>query len=281
MNPDRTENYEEIYDLLYRERWSDVIDLVHRNRSSIAGDEQLGRAFGMFTSAFFSRLEGDDPAAHRGELEKLFLLHVGGFYPLEGARFERVVEGLVSLNEGRPETAEGYARHCPDNAVCARVLARSVVHSRVDHSAADEVDLDSVSASEVRDSTISLFKSDQEIAFYTAVREVFATYLVYPNVAISTVIDFDAIRERLTPDERQYFFRGVIDCVVFDQHGGYRPLHFFELDSPLHDDAERSSNDGRKDRIITLAGRQLHRIRSRSRRAGKAAFVRLLRESVR
>jgi hypothetical protein len=112
------------------------------------------------------------------------------------------------------------------------------------------------------------------------VREVFATYLVYPNVALSTVIDFEAVRERLASDERQYFFRGVIDCVVFDQHGGYRPLHFFELDSPLHDDAERFSNDGRKDRIVSTAGKQLHRIRSRNRRAGKTAFVRLLRESV-
>ncbi|MEX1054749.1 MAG: hypothetical protein WED81_01885, partial [Rhodothermales bacterium] len=149
----RTENYEKIYDLLHRERYSDVIDLVHRHGHAVSGDEQLGRAFEMFANVYFSRLEGADPAAHRTELEKLFLLHVGGYYPLEARQFEHVVESLVRLNEGRPDAAAGYASHCPDNAVCARVLASRTVRRRGEHSTSDQVDLDSVSAAGEEDAT--------------------------------------------------------------------------------------------------------------------------------
>ena len=79
--------------------------------------------------------------------------------------------------------------------------------------------------------TISLFKSNQEMQFFMGVRDVFQTFVVYPNVSLSCVIDFEKIKNDLSPEERSFFFRGIIDCVVFDQHNRYKPIKFFELDS--------------------------------------------------
>lgn len=109
-------------------------------------------------------------------------------------------------------------------------------------------------------------------------REAFATYLVYPNVSLSVLIDCVSIREQLAPDERDFFFRGQIDCVVFDQHDGYRPKAFFELDSTWHDTDMQHRNDTRKDRILALAGQRLCRIRRRGMEAGRVEFVSLLKE---
>lgn len=55
------------------------------------------------------------------------------------------------------------------------------------------------------DSSIGLFKSIQEYQFYKAVREVFQMFLVFPNVALSAVIDLNKIHDKLTREEKSYF----------------------------------------------------------------------------
>ncbi len=130
------------------------------------------------------------------------------------------------------------------------------------------------------DHTTSLFRSRQEEEFFMAVREVFASYFVYPNVALSSVLDFESLRSELSPAERQFFFRGIVDCVVFDQQNAYRPRYFFELDSPYHDTDRQAENDARKDRIFATAGQTLLRVRVKERQAGREAFAPLLREIV-
>lgn len=269
---------ERVYDLLYRERWPELLDLIHKNREAVDDDALVHHAVDTFAEVFFNRVDREGPAGFEAEIEKLFLLHVGGHHRLSPERFERVVVHLVRLNEGRPAAAAGYARHCPSHDVCAAAIARHNVRSRAEHSQPDLISLEKTTAVAEDDLSISLFKSKQEVEFFLATREVFATYLVYPNVALSTLFDFDALREALTSDERQYFFRGVIDCVVFDQHDNYRPLYFFELDSPLHDDLERRERDGYKDRIVSLAGRELYRIRARNGAAKRSDLARLLRD---
>jgi hypothetical protein len=63
-----------------------------------------------------------------------------------------------------------------------------------------------------------------------AVRENFQMFVVYPNVSLSCLIEFDKIKSNLSQEERNFFFRGIVDCVVFDQHESYKPIKFFELD---------------------------------------------------
>ena len=272
-------NHETVYDLLYHKKWAELLDVIHTNRGAIADDELLRHAVDTFADVFFSQVDRDGPEAFEAEIEKLFLLHVGGYHRLSSSRFERVVVHLVRLNaDRRPASAAGYARHAPDHEECAAAIARYDVRNRAGHSQEAKIALDRISAASGIDQTIPLFKSRQEEEFFLAARDVFATYLVYPNVALSTLFSFEALREALTPDERQFFFRGVIDCVVFDQQDGYRPLYFFEIDSPLHDSAERRERDVYKDRIVSLAGKQLYRIRTRGVAATRGDLGKTLRD---
>lgn len=271
-------NQETVYDLLYREQWPELLNLIHTNRDAIDDDTLLHQAVETFAEMFFARVDREGPGGFEAEIEKLFLLHVGGYHRLTSSRFERLVVHLVRLNEHRPAAAAGYARHFPSQAECAAAIARHDVRSRAAHSQEDRLSLHRTTAVSEADHTIALFKSRQESEFFLAAREVFPTYLVYPNVALSTVFSFDALRESLTSDERQYFFRGVIDCVVFDQQNDYRPLYFFEMDSPLHDDVERRERDAYKDRIVSLAGKQLYRIRTRGTSAKRSELARLMRD---
>ena len=271
---------EVFYQLLYEQRWTALLDFLHQHHEAIAREALLSQAADTFATVFFSQLPADAPEPFAEALEKLFLLHNGGFYRLSEARFETVVEALVTAHAHRPEAAVGYARFCPDNPRCAALLARHdpPAPESVPHTQDDDIDLSISPPWKEADATLSLFKSQQEVTFFLAVREVFATYFVYPNVALRAVIDYERIKDDLTGEERAYFFRALIDCVVFDQHDDYRPRYFFELDSALHDTDERQEKDRRKERILALAGQTLHRIRRRAADIGRVDFVRLLRE---
>ena len=271
-------NHEALYRLVYENQWKPLLRLLYRHREAVAADPLLAHAAETFETTFFEALAEADEHALMEELETLFLLHTGGFYTLALPRFEQVVVALVDLHRDHPEAAAGYARHCPAHPRCAAVLAQSAPQF-IEHTQ-EGIDLTQNAPLDGVDATVGLFKSEQEVEFFLAVREVFATYFVYPNVALACLVDYEQIREHLTPEERAYFFRALVDCVVFDQHDGYRPRYCFEIDSPLHDDPDRQARDRRKDRILALAGQTLYRIRKRDIEAGRVEFVALLREQV-
>jgi hypothetical protein len=72
------------------------------------------------------------------------------------------------------------------------------------------------------------------------------------------------ISEQLTQRERDYFYKSVIDFVVFDQYRGYEPIYFLELDSVWHDLDKVEEKDKLKDRIFSIAGAKLIRIRHKA-----------------
>lgn len=274
-------DHETIYRLTYDRDWTTLLDVLHRHHATATTDPLWKRAIATFLEAFFETCSADPqarPATYPDVLEKLFLLHTGGFYMLPAHRFEHVVEQLVKLHAHRPQAAVGYARFCPENDHCAAVLEAFGPPERLSHSQEATVDLHATTPAAGIDATISLFKSQQEIDFYLAVREVYATYFVYPNVALHSLIDYGQVKAGLTSDERSYFFRGLVDCVVFDQHDGYRPMFFFELDSAHHDAEQRRANDRRKERILAAAGQRLYRIRKNTTGVGRTAFIHLLKE---
>ncbi|MEH2145424.1 hypothetical protein [Nostoc sp.] len=84
----------------------------------------------------------------------------------------------------------------------------------------------------------------------------------------------------MSQEEISFFFRGIVDCVVFDQHESYKPIKFFELDSSYHDSPEQKLRDSYKDKILALAGQTLYRIRKTSNNQGRAEFMKLIREIV-
>ncbi|MEM1271072.1 MAG: DUF2726 domain-containing protein [Bacteroidota bacterium] len=232
--------------------WVGLIQWVRRHRREIAADLNLTAAVRTTLAGLFAdEWSRHDPFLLHDALGQLHLLHLTGTVHLTEAEHRRLVTTLAGwYAESDPFRAVDYARFFPDEDVCAGVLRR--------FSAADGSETVPI---EPEDHTRPLFRSQAESAFFEAVRQVFPTFAVYPNVALSSVVDFSALKHQLDRTSRGYFFRAIIDCVVFDQHDGYRPLHFFELDSPYHDDPKRAERDALKTRILALAGRPLFRLR--------------------
>jgi hypothetical protein len=300
---------ERIVALAHEGAWADAWRMVHRALPALDGDERLSWAASTLADAFFQRLGADEAAREETHgddqplpdnvadaLETVVLLHSGGLYPLTDARFRRAVTALVRWHraEGASEAARQYARLCPDADVCQAVLRDEEPDSEPEASDAggempaptrERLDTDPerpLTASVIRpassaDHTQGLFRSDLEATFFQAVRAAFPSYVPYPNVALQSLVDVDALRPHLDEEAQAYLFRALVDCVVCDQHAGYRPVYAFELDSQHHDAPDRQHRDGLKDRICAAAGLPLYRIRQTGGLAETDDFVHLLR----
>lgn len=276
-------DYEHIYKLTFRKQWAELLELVYKNSQEASSDELVMGAVKTFEDEFFGELDkgvkGDNV---QPLLEKLFLLDKGRTYKLSEERLVKVIVNLVQIchEKGLIEKAYSYAKFCPNNEICAEVIDRKEesLPKIVAHSQSNHIQVTENRKIATENYTISLFKSMQEKEFFMSVREVFQMFIVYPNVSLSCVINFEKIKIYLSQDEKNFFFRGIIDCVVFDQHNNYKPTKFFELDSHYHDSPEQKQKDSYKDKILSLAGQKLYRVRKTSDHQGRNEFMKLLRE---
>ena len=280
---------ERMYQLAHAAAWTEGLRLVHQHPEAAASDPPVRQAVQTFADAFFASLDDTLRTADEAEaLEKWLLLHHGGFWTLAPDRFEQSVAALVRWHRqhNRRNAARQAARFAPELPVCADVLAEDVPDAPafprrvLDHPLAEAIEVSANQPAPGVDHATGLFRSPQEEAFFHALREAFPTFAPYPNVALSSLIDFEALRGDLSASERAFFFKGIVDCVLFDPHAGYRPVYFFELDSTHHDAPTQQQNDHYKDRILALAGHRLYRIRPQVRGIGQPDFVQLLRAAI-
>jgi hypothetical protein len=89
-------------------------------------------------------------------------------------------------------------------------------------------------------------------------------------------LDFEKIKNSLTTKEKDFFLKTSIDFAVLEPFRNYFPIYFFELDSLYHDTDEQKEKDRMKDKIFSLSGQKLFRIRKIDNSINEAEFERLI-----
>lgn len=256
---------ESMYQMLANRDWIGLCNTLTTYAKELANDPITQQAVGFFETEFFADCAGYPSKVRYQKFEHISLMIELGKHGFSKAFQDRFVdEKLRVMQELGLPSLLSFAlsnQHRP--------LAKQIVREKRT-AAPDQIaqarrgDL-SIKASQVHDvapKTIKLFKSQQEENFFEAVRRAFPTYNPYPNVALSSVLDIDSFKDDLSPKERSYFFRAVVDSVVFDARDSYTPRFFFELDSVHHDSIQAQENDAMKDSIFKAANVKLTRIRS-------------------
>lgn len=225
----------------------------------------------------------NDPKAYKHYLQLFYAIHLHKQYSfaLDPEQFKSLVLKIVEV-EDDPIKAADYAITFPYEEVCKMAIERrdKVMSKFVRHSQEGELVVTENKNVGGADHSINLFKSQQEIHFYKAALQYFNGKLVVPNVALSAVISYNKIQSQLTPDEKSFFFKGLLDCVVFDILNDYKPVKFIELDSPYHDAEHRKAKDALKDSILAKAGQRLIRIRRINTQPNERDFLLLLAEAI-
>jgi len=251
--------------MLFQKDWDGIAKILYKNQELLKSDPVIQQAINLFEEEYFSDIEVLGASKKKEVLEYPGLvveLKQTSFSPSFVSRF--VDEKLRNLKELKSDALISYAASHQGRPLAREILAE--IQSSKPESIADakrsNVTIKSTKTGAGRPKTISLFKSKQEESFFEAVRGAFPTHHPYPNVSISSVLDYQAIKEALNSEQKNYFFKGVVDSVVFDARKSYQPMYFIELDSHFHDNSEARKNDGLKNSIFEVANVKLIRIRA-------------------
>lgn len=278
----KTLNQEEIYQLLAKEEWATLLSFVWQNPSLIDSDPITQHAISTCEFVFFHSLEGEEyKEKHMRTLETFYILHNERKHQLSEEKFRIIVVELVKLWRGKDLTqAYTRAKQLPNDDLCKEVIKeyKDSIPKQVLHSQSQVIQVTENKNISRIDARRSLFKSRQEKEFFDAVRETFVMFTVYPNVALSSIIEFNSIKDALTSPEKDFYFKGIVDCVVFDHQELYQPKFFYELDSIYHDNPEQKQKDNYKDNIFSAAGQKLYRIRRIGESQNKGDFIKLIRD---
>jgi hypothetical protein len=282
-------NREEVFRLIQNKSWISLIEKFKDNEinDDIQSDHIAKTIIEKhFIDELISGNSFSNDIAYTEYLSQFYILQKSTKFnfKLSESNFEKLIERLVdeNYNKGDLNRAYNYATEFIENKKCKKIIIEyQKEQSRIiEHSQESEISLKQNSNISKVDSTISLFKSQQEYTFYLAVREVFQSYMVFPNVSLNAIIKFDLIKNRLNTNEASYFFRRLVDCVVIDQEENYKPIKFIELDSHYHDEKSQKIRDKMKDKIIGLSGHKLYRVRSKNRVIEKEEFIKTIREVI-
>lgn len=116
-------NPEEIYQLLYKEQWSEIIKILHKHKKDITDDASLQFAAKTFETIFLQKADtlSLDSAEIREILETLYILHFGKFYLLSGDNLRRL---SIELAKRLPlNDAFNYAKNYPEDDFCKALIA--------------------------------------------------------------------------------------------------------------------------------------------------------------
>lgn len=280
---------EEIFQFIQTKNWVKLIELF-KNNSTYEAIESDPVASKVVSENFISELITGNSfkkdSAYTFYLSQFHILHKGTNFrfSLSIGDFEKLIVKLASqyLEKGDKQNAFNYAQELPDNAVCKKIIVdfEKSKPKVVDHSQNHEISVTENKEVAEKDLSISLFKSNQEYLFFLAVRNAFQSYMVFPNVSLSALISWEEIKDELSSEEKSYFFKALIDCVVIDQENSYRPIKFIELDSIYHDNQRQQKKDSMKDNIVGKAGHKLYRIRPNRKLDSDREFLKLIREVI-
>lgn len=275
---------EENIDSLIQENWNEVWNFLKHNPELVKSNPKIKQAVINYELAFFSDLEKHSVGnLHFDNLETFYILHKRKFHLLSQSRFKILVNKMIPvLKNVDLHKAHKLAINFPDDENCRTIIRdyENFIPKKISHSQNNIIQIIVNKNISLIDGRRSLFKSAQEKEFFDAVRAVYPQFIVYPNVAVSSILNFDSIKEFLSDEEKSYFFMAIVDCVVFDYQQLYLPKYFFELDSFYHDEPTQIRKDTYKNNIFSAAGQKIYRIRKIGDNITKVDFTRLIKDVI-
>lgn len=276
---------EEIIKLLSLHEWIKLLD-IFRDNEQYALIQEDNILVSMIETLFISELLSDtntnDIIHIKFLLEQFYSLHRSSRYNfvLTDRELKKLLLRLMCL-EKKLDVAYKYALLYPNELGSIKIIKEynETKPNIKSHSLEDKLYVTQNKNIKSFDARMSLFKSQQEFYFYQAMIECYPMHHVFPNVSLNAIIDFEAIKEELSEDEKHFFWKALIDCVLINPADNYKAIAFYELDSYFHDNEIQRKRDSMKDSILAKSGQILERIRPKEKINSKDDFVLYIRDS--
>lgn len=251
---------EQVFQWLQHKDFDNIVNFLKTGQKTVAEDTILQQAVGHF----FNEVIGltNQPASDNTNFvfSQLFILHTQKFFTFSDEQFVSIVVHLARTSK-KSEEAFFYASKVPDNAVCAEIIATHNENKpkEVEHNQTSKIQVHEITSTN-ENLTTSIFNSKQERLFFFALRNCFPTHYIYPNIALSTIINSAIVDNILAGSEKRFFYNTTIDFIVVDQFNDFKPIFAVELDSEWHRLHNQGDKDEIKNKILKAAGLTLYRI---------------------
>ncbi|EQB2605059.1 DUF2726 domain-containing protein [Aeromonas salmonicida] len=253
---------EEFYKLMQEQKWSEILLLAKTKHNALMRNQAEWQSICRFLESEFISYISNEKYILVGKLcfEYLRLELAKYIYISESARNTIEDIGFSALEKSEPSSLIAFSKLCIHS-----TNAKEFIEKTKEKEVAASQRLQSTPTGKPKAMRVDwlqpLFKSKLESEFYQALKNVFPTYFIYPNVALSNIFEFDKIQEHLEVNSKNYFFKAIIDFVVYDPTDNHTPKYFFEVDSAYHDTDKAKLNDELKNGIFSIANIELFRIR--------------------
>lgn len=272
-------NIEFLYNLLSKNDFNKILELELENREYITKDVMLSNFFNTYfiptVLDYINKNNNNlDSSIVLKNVFNRFIQHKDKTYSISKNDFENLVSKyiLILVAVGKEKAAYSISKkwsHLKEADNFIKTYEEKTP-KEILHSNSDNIKVSANNNIKKENLTIGLFKSIQEYEFFYSIIDQYPNHTIYPNVALSCLIDFDKIKDKLNKNESTYFFTAIIDCVVFkSDNNNFNPKYFFELDSIYHDTEKEIEKDRMKDKILSLAGQNLYRIRAKDNKSLK------------
>lgn len=273
-------NQEEIYNYLQNENWKELIDIFYKRKDIIKSDILLSQSLEVVLNVVTTKaIQLETEINFIENVEQFLLLNAAKSIVLKSEQIEAIKIAIVNAKRNNLAYSYNYAKDYPENEICKEIIFEfeKNLPQKTNHSQINVVTVsENKSIDENNDFRKSLFNSNQEVEFYLALKRVFDTYQVYPNVSLSSIINYDSIKNKLNNSEKDFFFKTSVDFVVFEPFRNYFPIYFFEIDSDWHDLEKQKEKDKIKDKIFSISGQKLYRIRKINNSINETEFEKLI-----
>lgn len=106
-----------------------------------------------------------------------------------------------------------------------------------------------------------VFNSKLEYSIYNVMIGLFPNHLVFPNMSLQTVFQYEKIKALVDADTFRYFLMSQVDICITST-SSYLPIIAFEVDSHYHDGEPQQERDRKKNQLFQVGGVPLLRLRA-------------------
>jgi len=265
-----------ILTFLQHKEFDKIVEVLRDNKTfNILLEDEIFKTvfFQNFTNELFSQedLQISYPA---------FLLNCHDscnyVFKLNGIDEEKV---LIFLFEKTQEV--NYAKRLPNHAEAIKVVNKHNLKLKTESEkglirAQKQRDFQIVEqfANNTQNLIKSIFNSPQEKELYLACKQIFSSYLILPNVSLTTIFNQHVIKDKFSR-YFDFYLKSSVDIVIVDKET-FIPILYFELDSKTFHDENSSARDKIKNELFRELGHDLIRVKKRTGKEGVNEYVSLL-----
>jgi len=270
---------EELFQALHKKEFQRIITLLKTGKD-LAQDTVAQGAI----SHFFNELltPGNLPTGSDPDyiFTQLHMLHEGKFFFFPDHQLEVIVTYICKTSTNPSETYD-LAKKYPTFPLSSAIIKHHEDNAprEMNHTQTEQITVKAIAGGLVN-LTTSIFNSKQERLFFVALRNCFPNHFIYPNAALSTIINTTLVKDILGPNELKFFYNTTVDFVLIDQFDDFKPVLAIELDSEWHRLNNQNEKDVIKNKIFKAAGLLLFRIEHFSKYKSLDEFERAIVETI-